>query len=119
MRALDPARRIARAIGRVGATAVLIEGAEETPFAASVQPIRRTDMRGALTGSWGVDRARRRRAILYAPWGEVASRLDVNSSIIWRGEQFRTVQVETLTLEGRPLYIWAILEPEGAERQWT
>ena len=118
MRALDPAGRIARAINRVGAPA-FFEDAPTVSFTASVQPIRRTDIREALTGPWGVDRARRRRAVLYAPWGEQASRMSADSRIVWQGVRYRAVQVETLTLEGEPLYVWGILEPEGEEQTWT
>ena len=121
MRALGAARRIMRAISRVGAPCLLAQGDERIPFTASVQPVRDRHLQSLRDGSWGV--GRRRRAAMFAPWCDVAARIEVERRIIWQGQRYRVLQAETLELAGEPLYVWAMLEPEGAdgpggERLW-
>jgi len=109
MMALTFARRIRSAITRIGSTATLAEDKTRTPFAASIQPVR--IIQGEQSGSWGT--GRRRRAALYAPWCEATSRIQAGSRVIRQGQPYRVLQAETLEMAGQPLYVWAMLEPEG------
>jgi len=109
MTALTFARRIRSAITRIGSTATLAEDKARTPFTASIQPVR--SLQSKQSGSWGT--GRRRRAALYAPWCETASRIQAGSRIIRQGQTYRVLQAETLEMAGQSLYVWAMLEPEG------
>jgi len=116
MSAQNTARRIAHAISRVGAPALITGDGDGGEFTASIHPVRSRALHNALTGSWGVDR--RRRATLYAPWGEISTRIKAESRLRWQGQLYRVLQVETLFLAGQPMYVWGILEPEGEAPIW-
>ena len=111
MRAIQPALRVMRAIGLVGAPAELLGLAEPGTFMASIQPVRERSLQPQRDGPWGVDR--RRRAAMFAPWCEATGRLRPESRLRWQGQDFRVLQVETPRLFGRPLYVWAMVEPLG------
>ena len=109
MRAFQPALRVMRAIGQVGAPAEL--PGQPGTFMASIQPVRDRSLQPQRDGPWGVDR--RRRAALFAPWCEAAAKLRPESRLRWQGQTYRVLQVETPRLFGRPLYVWAMVEPLG------
>lgn len=98
---------VREAIGRAGATAWLLGGAEPLPFPASVQP----QLRDAAeqSGPLGVGYARR--LTLYAPCGTNADALREDCRVRWMDREYCVRQLETVTLAGRALYYWARLLP--------
>ncbi|MCL2580503.1 MAG: hypothetical protein FWE32_10830 [Oscillospiraceae bacterium] len=115
MRGGDPARKIGRAIAKIGGQVLLIEGGDELPFTASIQPIRRQESERA--GPWGIDR--RRRAAIYASWCEISAKIKEGSCLRCQEASYRVVGVEVLKAAGRPLYIWGLLEREGDDLPWS
>ena len=105
------ALRVMRAIGRVGAPAIVLGREGSEPFMASIQPVRERSLQPQRDGPWGVDR--RRRAAMFAPWCEASAALQVEDRLQWQGEVYRVLQVEAPRLFGRPLYLWAMVEPVG------
>jgi len=104
--------RIADALRRAGGAAYLLEeGGGRAGFPASIQPELRLQNQDA--GPLGT--GRRKRATLYAPCDAVTRRLKPGSRIAGNGAVYRVLQIETLRLAGRELYLWAALEWEEDE----
>lgn len=109
----EPARRIAAVIDRVASQVSILDGAGGV-FRASIQPVR--GLAGEKSGPWGVEK--RRRATIYAPWGETVAKLKEGVRLGWQGDAYRLIGVETLRVGDFPLYIWGLLEREGEEKPW-
>ena len=105
--------RVRHTLSRIGSTAKILDSPVGAEFFASVQPVRDRGLQNLRTGVWGKDR--RRRAAVYAPFSAGAKGLSAGVRINWRGETYRILQVETVSMGGRGIYIWAMAEPEGGE----
>lgn len=108
---MRPEQQVLDAIRTMGATATLLAEGGDITFLACIQPDLR--LQKEEVSPLGVGRSSR--ATLYAPVTQADGHIREGSRLAWCGKIYRVLQWENFCLQGKPLYLWAVLEAEEEE----
>lgn len=99
------ARRCAAAIRRVGGEATLARGDLRVRFPASIQPrLTAAEPDGDPRGVGGAEYY-----TMYIPCDTPGDQLEPGDTVEFRQSAYHTRRVETMHLQGKPIYHWAVL----------